>query len=431
MDYAKAVEYILEIPMFSKKTSQENTKILLERLGNPEKDKRIIHVAGTNGKGSVCAYIESVLREAGNKVGMFTSPHLVHINERIQINRISISNEEFVAIFQKVYDISKEMEKDGYLHPAFFEFLFAMAMEAFARNQVDYIVLETGLGGRLDATNVIKHPFMTVITSVGLDHTEVLGDSLEKIAIEKAGIITPGVPVIYWGQEEDVSRIIEEVALEKGSHTYKVDKKSYEILEISNKNIDFSTYNRYDNNSRFSIPFSGIYQVPNAVLAITALSLIDEKIDNEIIRQGVSKTVWPGRMEEVLPSIIVDGAHNLEGIRAFIISVLKREVEGKIYLLFSVVKDKDYEHMIQLLCKSIDFDGIVLTEIEGYRMLSVSEIEKVFKRYTKKPIYPIHDIEEGLKMGQSLVQEGDILYCVGSLYLVGKIKEIVAGRKEG
>ncbi len=433
MDYAKAVEYILNIPMFSKKTSAENTKILLQRLGSPEKGQKIIHLAGTNGKGSVCAYIESVLEESGKKVGMFTSPHLVHINERIQINRTAVSNEEFVTIFQKVYKESKKMEEDGYLHPAFFEFLFAMAMEAFAEKQVDYIILETGLGGRLDATNVIEHPLMTVITSIGLDHTEILGDTLEKIAFEKAGIIKPGVPVVYWGQEEEVSGIIEKLALEKGSDTYKINERSYEILEINNKNIDFSTYYRYDKDSKFSIPFSGVYQVENAALAIMTISVMDKKdeIDIDTVKRGISKANWPGRMEEVLPSIFVDGAHNLEGIRAFASSVLKRKVEGKTYLLFSVVKEKDYEHMVKLLCESIEFAGIVLTEIEGHRNLAVSKIEEIFQRYTKKPIYPIEDMEEAFHMGQTLVKEGDILYCVGSLYLVGKIKELVLKLKEG
>lgn len=431
MDYKKAVEYILEIPMFSKKTSKENTKVLLQRLGNPGMDKKIIHVAGTNGKGSVCAYIESVLKEAGNQVGMFTSPHLVFINERIQVNRIPIRDEEFVTIFQKVYDVSKEMERDGFLHPAFFEFIFAMAMEAFARNQVDYILLETGLGGRLDATNIIEHPVMTVITSIGLDHTEVLGDSLEKIAFEKAGIIKSGTPVVYWGKEKEVIKIIEEVALEKKANTYKVDEKSFEILKITNKNIDFSTYNRYDRECKFSIPFSGVYQVSNAAIAIKAISLIDPYIDDEIIKKGISKAKWAGRMEEVLPSIFVDGAHNLEGIHAFILSALNRKVQGKTYLLFSVVKEKDYEHMIKLLCEKIEFDSIIITEIEGRRNLSVSHIKEIFKKYTNKPIDPIEDMEEAFNKGQALLEEEDILYCVGSLYLVGKIKELVIKKKEG
>lgn len=426
MNYAEAVEYILNIPMFSKKTSKENTKKLLESLGNPEKDKKIIHVAGTNGKGSVCSYMESVLREAGNQVGMFTSPHLIYINERIQINRTPIEDEEFVSVFEKVYGASKQMEENGYLHPAFFEFLFAMAMVAFSRKNVDFIILETGLGGRLDASNTIENPYLVVITSVGLDHTEILGDTLGKIAYEKAGIIKKGVPVVYWGEEEEVVKVIEEVALEKTSKTYKVDKKSFDILKITNKNIDFSVYNRYDRICKFSIPFSGIYQVSNAVIAIKAISLIDEAIEDEIIKQGIVKAKWEGRMEEVLPSVVVDGAHNLDGICAFISSALERKVQGKVYLLFSVVKEKDYVHMIKMICENLEFDSVILTGIEGRRNLPISEIEKVFKKYIKKPIYSIGDIEEAFNKGHTLLEEGDILYCVGSLYLVGKIKELVA-----
>ena len=202
MDYREAIAYILEIPKFTKKNSLEHTKDFLRILGNPEKGKKIIHVAGTNGKGSVCAYMQSLLLTEKKTVGFFTSPHLVKMNERIRIDGEEISDEMFLSTFDIVFAAVQKMKADGKPHPTFFEFLFAMAMTAFADSGVEYIILETGLGGRLDATNAIDVPFLTIITSISLDHTEILGETIEEIAAEKAGILKRDVPIIYIGKEE-------------------------------------------------------------------------------------------------------------------------------------------------------------------------------------------------------------------------------------
>ena len=185
----KETDYIYNIPKFSKKSSLANTRIMLDRIGFDENSKKIIHVAGTNGKGSVCAYLAGILGKAGKKTGLFTSPHLVRINERIVINGEEVTDSIFEDSFKRIKKISEDMVRDGFDHPSFFEFLFGMAMDIFKNSDTEYIILETGLGGRLDATNVITHPVMTVLTSISLDHTEILGDTYEKIAMEKAGII--------------------------------------------------------------------------------------------------------------------------------------------------------------------------------------------------------------------------------------------------
>lgn len=211
MDYREAIAYILEIPKFTKKNSLEHTKDFLRILGNPEKGKKIIHVAGTNGKGSVCAYMQSLLLTEKKTVGFFTSPHLVKMNERIRIDGEEISDEMFLSTFDIVFAAVQKMKADGKPHPTFFEFLFAMAMTAFADSGVEYIILETGLGGRLDATNAIDVPFLTIITSISLDHTEILGETIEEIAAEKAGILKRDVPIIYIGKEEKSAKALSAV----------------------------------------------------------------------------------------------------------------------------------------------------------------------------------------------------------------------------
>ena len=191
-NYREAVDYIEELPKFTEKHPLKHTKKYLEKLQNPAENCKVIHVAGTNGKGSVCAYLQAVLQAEGKKTGFFTSPHLIKINERIQIDREEISDDTFYDVFCEAYHVAQEMEQEGEGHPSYFEFLFGMGMKAFEKAGVEYIILETGLGGRLDATNAVESPVLTVITSISLDHTAILGDTIEKIAFEKAGICGRG-----------------------------------------------------------------------------------------------------------------------------------------------------------------------------------------------------------------------------------------------
>ena len=243
----------------------------MRRLGNPCQGRKVLHVAGTNGKGSVCAYMQAILLFEGKRVGFFTSPHLVKLNERIRINGKDIDDDTFCRIFAKVRQVAEELEKEGLEHPSYFEFLYGMGMLAFEENDAEYIVLETGLGGRLDATNSFEHPFLSVITSIGLDHTEILGDTIEKIAGEKAGIIKKGVPVFFDGSDERSSRVIEETAENVEAPWYKMEKDALKIQEITDKHIAFSILDEYDNNTVWQVASTGIYQVMNAALAIRAM----------------------------------------------------------------------------------------------------------------------------------------------------------------
>ena len=302
--YEEAVEYIGEIPRFTKKHTLEHTKEFLRRLGNPAFDRKIIHVAGTNGKGSVCAYLQALLTAEGKNVGFFTSPHLVSVNERIRRNNVPIDDRAFLTVFTEVLAVVRQMEEEGLEHPSYFEFLFGMGMKAFAGMDAEYIILETGLGGRLDATNSVEHPYLTLITSISLDHTEFLGGTIREIAGEKAGIIKPQVPVFYDGSSKEASEVIRSAALEKGAPCREISKNAFEIQEVTRKYIAFSRANAYDKDViDIRIPICGCYQAMNAEIALEAAEYLlrEEEVHTERWQRALSSLHWEGRMEEAAP----------------------------------------------------------------------------------------------------------------------------------
>lgn len=426
MNYTEAVEYVLSVPKFTKKNKLENTIELMERLGRPERGRKIIHVAGTNGKGSVCAFLSSILDKADKRVGLFTSPHLVKINERFQINNVPISDEAFLGAYRQVWTVIEEMQKDGFFHPTYFEILFAVAMVAFKEAGVEYVVLETGLGGRLDATNIVEKPLAVIITSISLDHTEILGDTIAKIAFEKAGIIKEGVPVIYDARNTEAAEVIEKRA--KGLHakTLPFYEKMYEILVNTDKSIDFSLNCSYYENVRVTVPYIAPYQIVNSSLAMLAMKVIDTKqeICLSAIVDGIALTTWAGRMETVMPGVILDGAHNAAGVEEFVKTLGRVDSGRRIVLLFSAVVEKNYESMIESVCKSAKLDEVIVTEIQGDRIVPASRLKDIFKRYTKAAVTEVPDIREAFAQALEKRQDG-LLFCVGSLYLVGEIKGII------
>ena len=294
LNYTEAVEYILNVPKFTTKNKPEHTVELLKRLGHPECGMKVIHVAGTNGKGSVCAFLSEMLTLAGKKTALFTSPHLVRINERFQINNVPISDELFLESYQKVQAAIDGMVKDGLPHATYFELLYAVAMVAFQKEKAEYVVLETGLGGRLDATNTIEHPIATVITSISLDHTEILGDTIEKIAGEKAGIIKEGVPVIYDGRNEEAEKVIKKRAKELHAPAFVLKEEMYEILGNTDKSIDFCLNCGYYEHAKVTAPYLAPYQVVNSSLALLAMDVIDPKqeISQDLRIRAIKETKW-------------------------------------------------------------------------------------------------------------------------------------------
>lgn len=413
------INYIYGIPKFAGKASLENTAEMIRRLGAECKGTGIIHVAGTNGKGSVCAYMESILRTAGYHTGLFTSPHLVRINERIAIDGRQVCDSEFEDSFARVKKVSEGMVRDGFAHPSFFEFIFGMAMNIFASRRLDYIILETGLGGRLDATNIFDKTLVTVITSIGLDHTEYLGDTYAEIAAEKAGIIKPGVPVVYENLREDVTKVIADRAASLGSPVHVLEPFHIKDIRIRDKNIDFLLHNGYYCNERFTAASPAKYQAENASLAAVAAAVLGIK-DTGTVRKGIASAFWMGRMQETDSGVIVDGAHNEDGIRRFIDSVREDGAESRV-LLFSAVKDKHYDEMVRLLCGGGLFDRYILARLDDARGLELTEMRQCFERYTKCPLEGYGDVKSAYESSAAYVGEGCKVYSAGSLYLAGEI----------
>ena len=429
--YEEAATYIEEIPKFTKKHTLEHTKTFLKRLGNPAADRKIVHVAGTNGKGSVCAYLQAILMAEGKRTGFFTSPHLVSVNERIRVDNIQIDNETFLKVFRKVLKIVRQMVEDGIEHPSYFEFLFGMGMTAFAETDVEYIILETGLGGRLDATNAIDNPALAIITSISLDHTAILGDTIEKIAGEKAGIIKPGVPVFFDGSSKKAAEVIKAKASELGVSCREVTKNAYEIQEVHRKYIAFSRRSAYDKDVIFQVPMCGCYQAMNAELALEASEylLAGEEIHMDRWKEALAELHWEGRMERVGAHITVDGAHNPGAMEAFVESVkaLDESERGEMVLLFSAVSDKKYDQMIEYLCENLDVKAYVVTQIEDERGVPAEELADVFRRYTDRPVYCKERLEDAVRTAMNERGETGEIYCLGSLYLVGMMKKLLAG----
>ena len=421
--YNEAVEYLLDIPKFAKNKDNNNLRRILERMGNPDRDIKIIHVAGTNGKGSTCSFVNSILTAAGKTVGMFTSPHLVKINERIKINGQDISDDEFLQAFVNVKEVVDSIIENGGEHPTFFEYIFLVGIEAIKNAGVEYGIFEVGLGGRLDATNIIEKPVVSIIASVSMDHMEILGDTVEKIAYEKAGIIKKGVPVVYYGEDEVVDRVIKLEAEKKGTKAISVKNSDIKIISKTNKSIDFYFANSYDKYECLTIPFVVDYQTRNAALAISAVSLLGENIDVEIIKRGLNKTVWSGRMELVGERTYIDGAHNYDGVLQFkgFVNELMEAKDAHSYILFSVVKEKEYYEMMNLIEEIDRCKGFLVAPVMNARAAAVEDMASYLEK-SGKEVRCFSSLGEAYDYGQKIIGDKDYLFCVGSLYMVGEIK---------
>lgn len=436
--YKEIEKYFDEIPKFTSKNQTEDTRCSLKALGNPGGDKKIIHVAGTNGKGSVCAYLCSVLSEAGFRAGMFCSPHLIEMRERFLINGRVVGRAGFAAAFYAVMDSLSDLRaasgREDY-HPTYFEFLFLMGMIIFSRENVDYIILETGLGGRLDATNAVENPLLTVITEIGFDHMQYLGNTIEEIAGEKAGIIKPGVPVVFCDKRKEASKIIKNTGELLGNKVVAVSGSEIFHRKLTKKGIDFSLKSRYYDYIRLNLKTKALYQIENAALAVRAIEELPDalNITREQIEEGISKTLWPGRMEELLSGVYADGAHNPDGMAAFTETAESDGCRGKRYLLFSAMEDKDYRTMVSILKDCRLFDWIVISGIHGARAADPEILTALFKdsdRNCDIVCEYIKDMEDALNNLLHKKNDDDYIYIVGSLYLVGEIKAILRRRTD-
>lgn len=429
MNYTEAVDYIETIPKFTVKHPPEHTRELLSHLGNPQEGIKIIHVAGTNGKGSVCAYLNAMLLAGGKKTGLFTSPHLVRINERFQINGEDVSDEQFLDAFLKVEKAAKEYEAEGEGHPSYFETLFLMGMLIFKEAGVEYLVMETGLGGRLDATNVVEKPLACIITSISRDHTEYLGDTLEAIAGEKAGIIKAGVPVIYDASQPGPASVIAAKAKEMGSPAWPMEPSFYEMKTQSREGITFTFAYPGGEKAELAIPYVAKYQMMNASLAFYMMHILQDvhDIPKNVLAEGLSKIKWPCRMEMAAPGVIIDGAHNEDGIAQFVSTAGYFAKENEITILFTAVADKHYHEMIGEICEGIHPSHVVATQIDGSRVVPAEVLAEDFRKAGCTDVCAEPEI--GAAYEKALGKKGSgMLFCVGSLYLAGELKAYLAKR---
>ena len=423
--YEDAVSFINTIPRFADKKDFEYMQTFYNYMNIEDAGRKVFHIAGTNGKGSTCSYLASIHRAMGKRTGVFTSPHLTDVRERIAIDGEMISKDDFLTAFLFVYEKYHEFIAADYYanyHPTYFAWLFFVAAVYFNMKKVDVIIWETGLGGRLDATNVVNKKDVCIITEIGLDHMEYLGDTLEAIASEKAGIIRSGVPVVIADRENEATvKLLEECKL-RGAVCIRVGKCENTIKNHTNDSIDFLFNSSYYYNATFRISTYAKYQVENASLALASMETVYDKtqLSLDVLQEGILNMKWPGRMEIIEPGVVFDGAHNVDGISALLESVKADGCVGKRMLLFSAVADKQADIMLGLIQESGLFERIALAHIDNSRGLEVEKLLSLVKCGDEVSAY--EDVTEAYKDMKQYRGPEDMLYVCGSLYLVVELK---------
>lgn len=420
MNYREAVTWLENRNIPLGEFTLDNIKELLKIFDKPQDKLKIIHITGTNGKGSVASFIASALRENNYKVGKFTSPYITNIREEIEINNEEISEEDFAKLATEVREKVEELDKKK-IFVSGFEILTSIAYIYFARNNLDFAVMEVGMGGRVDATNVMEKS-IPVFCHISLDHANILGDTIGKIAHEKGGIIKENSKVFSYPQDEEARAELKKLSKEKNSDFYEFSQDEVEILSSNEEGNIFN----FRNHKNVEISLIGDHQALNASLALMVLDFLkkDYGLDEEKIKVGLKKAKNIGRTECLSknPLIIIDGSHNLDSIERIEESV-KKFSYNKLILGFSLLKDKDHDHILKKIENMAD--KIVLTEIDSDRHTDLKELEAEFKKFSKKEIYPIKNREEAVEKTLSLAGEGDMILWCGSLYLIKDIRKII------
>ena len=419
MNYEQALEYIHAVQWAGHKPGLSRTRTLLAALGNPQRQLRFVHIAGTNGKGSTAAMMASCLRKAGYRVGLYTSPFINRFNERIQVDGQQIGDQELVELVEKVRPAAEAMTDV----PTEFEIITALGMLYFAQRQCDVVVLEVGLGGTLDSTNVIDRPECAVITALGMDHVKELGPTLADIAAAKAGIIKEGCPVVSYGGVPEADAVIRRVAAEKHAQLTEVD---FGRLQVDGGDLDQVTFD-FDGLDRVRLPLIGSYQPRNAALAITALRVMREKgwnIPESAIRAGLETVQWAGRFELLRhhPAFVLDGSHNSHGMTATVQSLRDRFPGQKFVFLVSIMADKDVDKMLELLAPlAVRF---VTVAAHTPRAMPAQTLAEHIRRYgCTAEAAPT--IEAGVKRAVELGGEGPVC-ALGTLYFSGDVRKAFA-----
>ena len=427
MTYEEALSFIHSTEWQGSRPGLNRITELMEKLGNPEKTLNFVHVAGTNGKGSFCAMLDSVLRKAGYKTGLFTSPFIEFFEERIRYDGEMITKDELAETVSEVKDACLSMTDP----PTEFEVLTAIGFVYFKKKNADIVVLECGMGGRLDSTNIIPSPLLSVITGIALDHVAFLGDTVEKIAYEKAGIIKPSRPVLYGGKDKAAKEVIKATALERGCSYYEKDHSALTCGKISLKGSRFG-YKKYKN---LSLSLLGTYQPENAANVIEAVEILrgmGYKISDKNLRDGLSDTEWKGRFERLrdYPPVFFDGGHNEEGVTAAVRTVKTCFGKKKINIISGVLRDKDYEKIASKI-GSIS-DTVYTVTPDSPRALDAKDYAEVFTKNGKKAVANESFDEAVNKAYSASLKKGTPILCVGSLYSYPDFKKaLIAADKNG
>lgn len=415
MTYEEALEYIHGISWTFCKPGLERTRELCAALGNPQDELKFIHVAGTNGKGSFCSMLDSVLRAAGYKVGLYTSPYIKIFNERMRVNGANIPGDTLAEITEYVRPIAEKMTD----RPTEFELITAIAFEYFKRERCDVVILEAGMGGRLDSTNIISNPILSVITGIALDHTAFLGDTVEKIAAEKAGIIK-SAPVLFGGEDSSARAVIAKRAQECAVPFIEPDYSLIDNLQADLRGTRFS----YRHHKDVRINLLGLYQPKNAALvleAVDALSVLGMPIEEKDVLRGLAEASWLARFEIVnySPLIIFDGAHNPQGIASATESVAHYFGERKVAVITGVLKDKDYEFIANKLARVASYAFTITPD--NPRALTAQEYAEVLRKNGVRAT-PTANIAEAVALAVAEADKnGDAIVCLGSLYTYAEI----------
>ena len=423
MDYQEVTDFINKAKKFGSRLDLTRITKLCELLENPQEKCKFIHVAGTNGKGSVSVTLSNILMEAGFKTGLYTSPFLYEFNERIQIDGMPISDDDLRRMMEKVADATNKMIEMGEEHPTEFELITALAFLYFAEQKCDVVVLEVGLGGRLDATNIIENPLVSVITSVSFDHTEYLGETLSEITWNKCGIIKEGRPVVvYPYQKEAVYQEIKKTAEEKGCKLFIPEK---EMLKTEKSDLSGNRFSYQG--EEYETSLVGEFQIKNALVSIETakiLACLGYDIQTEHIKAGLKKAKWPARFEVLRksPTVICDGSHNEDGMRAFVETARAALKGKKAICVFGMLKDKSYEACLKDLSEICDV--VICTEVDNIRKETAENLAQAAKKHIKT-VYEEADNEKAVALAKNLAKKEDAIVCLGSLYMMKNMKESI------
>ncbi len=416
--YDQALSYLYDLQKYGIKFGLSSTSSLLKRIGNPQEGLKTIHIAGTNGKGSTAAMLSAMLVRAGFKVGLYTSPHLVRFNERFRLNEQDIEDEEIMAVFERVRAVVDEREP-----PTFFEMTTVMALSLFAAKGVDWAILEVGMGGRLDATNVVQ-PQLTIISNVSFDHQEFLGSTLSRIAREKAGIIKKQVPLITAVKQPVALAVIKTRCSALNAPCYRIGRQ-IKVRTLGEQRFSYRGLGwRLE---KLHLPLAGRHQVVNAATALGGLEVLERwgyyNLDAEQIREGLVKTRWPGRLEllDVQPPVLLDGAHNFAGIVALRQALQEEYTYRRLIVVLGIMADKDLRGMLLRLAPLAD--RIILTRPKYERAAEPESLREVAGEFAERTEL-IRPVGEALERATGLATSEDLVLVTGSLYFIGEVKEI-------